>query len=320
MKELKWALMSTARINRSLILPFRMSKRNSILAVASRNIEKAQSFAKEWSIPRAYGSYDSLLADPEIDVVYIPLPNTMHAEWAIKALEAGKHVLCEKPLAMNVQEVDQMTEASQKAGKILMEAFMFRFHKRTLQVKSMIDDGAIGDVHHVNGAFSITLNRPGNFRWDSKFGGGCLWDVGCYPLNFTRYLLGTEPIKIHGSQIQSPSGIDESFAAQMIFPNDIIAQFDASYRSQFRMHMEIIGKKGSIYLPMAFKPDRRSYIILTQGNDVQHIAVDGNLIYLDEIEHMADRILSDVPAIVSLEDSRANTECITALYRSAINR
>lgn len=317
MKALNWGLLGTARINRSIIPPLRLSVRNNLVAVASRTQERAQSYANEWHIPTAYGSYEALLADPKIDVVYIPLPNLMHAEWAIKAAEAGKHVLCEKPLALTVAEVDQMTEAAERAGKVLMEAFMYRFHARTLRVKAMINEGVLGEIHHIKGAFTFALNRPKDVRWNVELGGGSLWDVGCYPLNFTRYMLDAEPEEVYAHQVLGPSGIDESITAQMHFHHGITAQFDSGFRSQFRMQMEIVGSHGSIYLPMAFKPGMRSYIHLYTGNELQKIAVDGNLLYLDEVEEMADRILDNKEPLLPLEDSRGNIRAITAIYDSA---
>ena len=314
---LNWGIIGTARINRSLIPPLRLSMRNKLLGVASRDAEKARAYAAERGIPKSYGSYEALLADDDIDVVYIPLPNRLHAEWAIKAAQAGKHVLCEKPLALTVEEVDKMTLAAQDAGTILMEAFMYRFHARTLKVKSLVEEGAIGDIHHVKGGFTFALNREGDVRWDSQLGGGSLWDVGCYPLNFARYIIGQEPAKVFGQSVKSATGIDVSFTAQLHFPNNITAQFDSGFRSQFRMFTEVTGNEGAIYLPMAFKPGHRSYIHLTRGNDTTRIAVDGNLLYLDEVEEMADSILERRQPALSLQDSRGNIGTIQALYQSA---
>lgn len=317
MKTLNWGILGTARINRSIIPPLRLSVRNNLVAVASRTQERAQAYADEWHIPAAFGSYEALLKDPGIDVVYIPLPNTMHAEWAIKAAEAGKHVLCEKPIALTVAEVDRMAEAADRAGTVLMEAFMYRFHARTLRVKNMIDEGVLGEIHHVKGAFTFALNRPKDVRWNAALGGGSLWDVGCYPLNFTRYMLDAEPEEVYAHQVLGPSGIDESITAQLHFADGITAQFDSGFRSQFRMYMEIVGNQGSIYLPMAFKPGIRSYIHLSLGNELQKIAVDGNLLYLDEVEEIASRILDKKKALLPLEDSRGNIKAITALYDAA---
>ena len=320
MSSLKWGLLGTARINRSIIPPLRLSTRNDLVAVASRSIEQAKNYAAHWSIPRAMESYEALISDPAIDVIYIPLPNTLHAEWAIKAANSGKHVLCEKPLAISVEEVDAMIDAAQAAGTVLIEAFMYRFHARTLRVKEMIDAGEIGDLHHVKGAFTFPLNRPKDIRWDPSLGGGSLWDVGCYPLSFTRFVLGREPEEVFGWQFTGDSGIDESFTAQLHFSDNVTAQFDCGFRSQFRMEMEVTGSKGSIRLPMAFKPGQRSHLYHMKGNNVERIAVDGNTLYLDEVEEVASCVFEQRTSILPLADSRANIACIQALYESANTR
>lgn len=314
---LNWGILGTARINRSLIPPLRLSFRNQLLAVASRDAEKAAAYAAERDIPKSYGSYEALLADDDIDVVYIPLPNKLHATWAIKAAQAGKHVLCEKPLALTVEEVDQMQRAAADAGTILMEAFMYRFHNRTLRVKAMVDEGLIGELHHIKGGFTFALNREGDVRWDNALGGGSLWDVGCYPLNFARFITGAEPEKVFGHQVSGPSGVDVSFDAHLQFPGDITAQFDAGFRTQFRMFAEVSGSTGSIYLPMAFKPGLRSYIHLTRGNSTERMAIDGNMLYLDEVEEMASSVLEKRQPSLSLGESRGNIAAIQALYTSA---
>ena len=317
MSVLKWGLLGTARINRSLIPPLRLSTNNEAAAVASRSLENARSYAGEWNIPTYYGSYEELLSASDIDVIYIPLPNTLHAEWAIKAAQAGKHVLCEKPLALTTEQVDAMEEAARTAGTLLIEAFMYRFHARTLHIKQMIDAGELGEVHHVKGAFTFPLSRPKDVRWDAALGGGSLWDVGCYPLNFTRYVLGREPLSVYGCQTQTASGIDQSFTAQLHFSDDATAQFDCGFRSQFRMHVEVTGSKGSIHVPMAFKPGPRSYIYMSKGNNMERIAIDGKMLYLDEVEEMSSCVRENRQPILPISDSRANVACIQALYESA---
>lgn len=320
MKILNWGLLGTARINRSIIPPLRLSTRNRLHAVASRNLDRAQEYAAAWSIPNVHGGYDAMLDDPDIDVIYIPLPNTLHAEWAIKAAEAGKHVLCEKPLALTVEEVDAMAAAAGKAGTVLIEAFMYRFHARTLNVKQMVDEGAIGELHQVKGGFTFPLDRPKDVRWDDSLGGGSLWDVGCYPLNFSRYLIGSEPVEVYGHQVTGASGVDVGFTAQLRFPGDVMAQFDSGFRTQLRMYVEIAGSEGSIYVPTAFKPGPHSIIQLTRGNNVEHIGVDGNLLYLDEVEAMYSAVVDGEAPAVPLSDSRANVHAIQQLYASARSR
>src|SRR5215510_1697063 len=170
-KVLNWGLLSTANINRALITPLRASKRNRLLAVGSRTQESADKYAREWKISRAHGSYEALLADPEIDVIYNPLPNHLHAEWTIKAVEAGKHVLCEKPLALNVDEVDAIQAAARKHGRVVMEAFMYRHHPQTLKVQELVKSGSIGTLKLIRGSFSFSLTREKDVRLDPAMGG-----------------------------------------------------------------------------------------------------------------------------------------------------
>ncbi len=319
MSILNWGLLGTARINRSIIPPLRLSPRNTLRGVASRDLARAQKYADEWQIPQAYGSYEAMLDDPDIDVVYIPLPNRLHAEWVIAAAQAGKHVLCEKPLALSVEEIDAMSDAARAAGVVVAEAFMYRHHMRTLQLKKLVDKGAIGEVHTIRGAFTFPLNRPDDVRWNPELGGGSLWDVGCYPLSFARFMLGSEPEEVIGRQVLGDSGVDVSFAALLRFPGDVLVQFDSGFRTQFRMEMEIAGSDGRLFVPMAFKPERQSHIYLTNGNDELRIQVDGNLLYLDEIEDLTDAVIEGKAPRVSIEESRGNVAAIRALYASALN-
>ena len=190
---LQWGLLPTARINQALIPPLRASQRNQLAAVASRTQQSADKYAREQKIPRAHGSYEALLTDPEIDVIYNSLPNHLHAEWTIKAVEAGKHVLCEKPLALSVEEVDAIQEAARKHGRVVAEAFMYRHHPQTLKVQELVKNGSIGDLKLVRGSFSYVLSRDGDVRLDPGMGGGSIWDVGCYPISYARSVIGEEP-------------------------------------------------------------------------------------------------------------------------------
>lgn len=317
---LRWGLLSTARINRALIPPLRASKRNTLSAVASRSLEKAQLYAREHKIPRALGSYEALLEDPEIDVIYISLPNHLHTKWAIRAVQAGKHVLCEKPLALTTIEVDAMTEAATDAGKIIAEAFMYRHHPQMLKIQEMVASGKIGPVRLVKGAFSFNLTRTQDVRLDPAMGGGSLWDVGCYPLSFARTILNAEPEEVLGWQTTGPSGIDELFVAQLRFPNQIYVQFDSSFRLPFRAYMEIIGENGSIYVPTPFKPGKAENIRFNRADGFSvSLRMPGSPLYRGEVDDMADAILLGKAPRISLADSRGNVAAIRALYESARN-
>src|SRR6185436_3063178 len=243
-----------AHINRALITPLRASKRNHLLAVASRTQESADRYAREWKIPRAHGSYEALLADPEIDVIYNPLPNHLHAEWTIKSVEAGKHVLCEKPLALNEDEVDAIRAAARKHGRVVAEAFMYRHHPQTLKVQEMVKSGSLGTLKLIRGSFSYVLSGEGNVRLKPEWGGGSIWDVGCYPISYTRTVVGEAPLEVFGWQVTGQTGIDETFVGQMRFDKDVLAQFDSSFAIPFHVFLEIIGSEGTLNIPNPFKP------------------------------------------------------------------
>ena len=314
---LRWGLLGTARINRMVIPPLRVSPGNRLLAVASREPARAAAYAKEWGIERAHGSYEALLADPEVDAVYIPLPNHLHAEWAIRAARAGKHVLCEKPLALSVADVDAMGAAAHEAGVAFAEAFMYRHHPQTLKVKALVDGGAVGRVRFVRGTFSFPLTRADDVRLRPEWGGGCLWDVGCYPLSFTRFLLGEEPVEVTGAQVLGPTGIDETFAGQLVFPGGILAQVDAGFRAPFRAELEVAGEEGTIRVRHPWKPAPDLPILLTRGDEPEAIAVAETDRYLLEIEDMESCVRTRREPRVSLAESRGNVATIVALLRSA---
>jgi D-xylose 1-dehydrogenase (NADP+, D-xylono-1,5-lactone-forming) len=316
-KILNWGLLSTARINRALIKPLRASKRTRLLAVASRGISSAESYAREWAIPRAHGSYEALLADPEIDVIYNSLPNHLHAEWTIKALQAGKHVLCEKPLALSLDEVDAMIRTSQESGNVLAEAFMYRHHPQTLKVKELVDGGALGKLQLIKGAFTFTLDREGNYRNYKEMGGGSIWDVGCYPISYARMLAGEEPVEVSGWQVEGAGGSDESFIGQMRFDGGIHAQFDSGFKSPSRAHIEIVGTEAVLDIPNPFKPGGKSDMVLRHGDGAETIKIKGQELYLGEVEDMCDAVLTGKPSRIPLSDSRGNIAAILGLLESA---
>ncbi|GAB4445856.1 MAG: Gfo/Idh/MocA family oxidoreductase [Anaerolineales bacterium] len=316
-KVLNWGLLSTARINRALIPPLQVSRRNKLLAVASRSQATADAYAKEKKIPRAYGSYEALLADPEIDVIYNPLPNHLHAEWTIKAVQAGKHVLCEKPLALSVEEVDAIREAARKHGCVVAEAFMYRHHPQTLKVQEIVQSGSLGTLKLIHGSFTFVLTREGDVRLKPEWGGGSIWDVGCYPISYARAVAGGEPLEVFGWQVTGPTGIDETFVGQMRFGNGVVAQFDSSFVIPFHAFMEIVGSEGTLNIPHPFKPGIAEKIYLTRGERIETITIKGAELYSGEVEDMADAILLGRTPRVTLEDSRANVAVISAFLESA---
>ncbi len=317
---LRWGLLGTARINRALIPPLRRARRSRLAAVASRSQKRAEAYAREWGIPKAHGSYEALLADPEIEVIYNSLPNSLHAEWTIKACQAGKHVLCEKPLAMTVEEVEAIEASARQAGVVVAEAFMYRHHAQTKKVIEIVAGGQLGELRLVRGSFTFLLEDPQNIRLAPDLGGGSIWDVGCYPISYARTVIGSEPVEVTGWQLSGPSGVDIFFTGQMLFPREIAAQFDSGFSAPGRARMEIIGREGSLAILNPFKPGRRENLILRSRNQEEKIKVRGGDLYLDEVEDMEQAILDGKPPLISLADSRANVATITALLQSARER
>lgn len=316
-KILNWGLLSTARINRSVIPPLRSSKRNHLLAVASRSKESAEAYARKWNIPRAHASYEALLADPEIDVIYNSLPNHLHAEWTIKAVEAGKHVLCEKPISLNVADVDAIAAAAQKHGRTVAEAFMYRHHAVTLKALELAQNGTLGDMKLMRGSFTYEMKYEGNIRANPDIGGGSIWDVGCYPISYMRTIFGAEPVEVFGWQLIGPTGIDDTFVGQLRFGGDVFGQFDSSFVMPFHVYMEFVGSKGTLIVPNPYKPTLSEKIFLVREGKTETIKVKGQELYLGEVEDMADAILLGKTSRVTLEDSRANVAVIRALLESA---
>jgi predicted dehydrogenase len=319
-RPLRWGLLGTARINRSLIPALRASPRSELAAVASRDPAKAAAYAREWGIPRTFGRYEDMLADGEIDVVYIPLPNGLHAEWTIRAARAGKHVLCEKPLAISLEEVDQVAAAAREAKVMVAEGLMYRHQALTREVKALVDRGTLGELRFVRGSFTFPATRENDVRLVPTLGGGCLWDLGVYPIGYARFVLGAEPVEALGWQTAGPSGVDVAFAAQLRFPSDVLMQCDTGFRAALRHDMEIVGSDASLLVPNPFKPGPSEPLHLLHGGERQTITVAGSEaehLYVGEVEDLTDAVMLGRPPAVSLADSRATVAAILALLSSA---
>lgn len=314
---INWGFLSTARINQALIPPINLSPRNRLLGVASRDQVKAHDYAKTNHIPRYYDNYVSLLNDPEVDVVYISLPNHLHSEWTIKAANAGKHVLCEKPLAQNIAEIDAIIDASKKNNVVVSEAFMYRHHPQTKKVLELIENGVIGDLLYIRGSFSFFLDKINDFRLSSETGGGSIWDIGCYPINYARTIAKSNVKEVFGWQNKGSEDVDLLFCGQIKFSNGVIAQFDSSFRSPLKSKIEICGTEGYIDIPDPYKPYYNSKIILNRDDYSKVFNIAGEMLYLGEIEDFADAILIEKPPLISLYDSRENTRTINALITSS---
>jgi xylose dehydrogenase (NAD/NADP) len=319
MHTVRWGLLSTAKINRRLMPAIRASKRGELVAVASRNLEKAQTYASHWEIPHAFGNYEAMLKSGAIDAVYISLPNHLHAEWSIRALQAGIHVLCEKPLALSVQEVDEMAAASVLAERVLAEAFMYRHHPQTLLVGEWVQSGRLGDIALVRATFNFKITSRDDIRLIPQYGGGSLWDVGVYPISFAQYIYTGPPEWVSGTQWVGDSGVDETFAGILEYSNGRMAQFGSCIRSPFHTFAEVIGTKGRLWLDAPFVgiQSGQSICFHTDDGRTEQIAVPDKELYLGEVEDMHAAILDGKPNYLSLQESRDHIRTVVALYASA---
>lgn len=317
MSRLRWGLLSTARINRLLIPAIRAGARSELTTVASRALDRARAYANEWNIPRAVGSYDALLADPEIDVIYNPLPNSLHVDWTVKALDAGKHVLCEKPLALTVEDVDRIAAAAGRSGKVAAEAFMYRHQPLTHAAEAIVKSGRLGRIRGYKGAFTFPLTREADVRLDPALGGGSLWDVGCYPLSYSNLLAGDAPVEVFGWQQLSPTNVDLEFSAMMRYADGAVGQFDSGFIGPFRAEMEVIGTDATLRIDRPFRTDERSRLRLTIGDDVETLPHEPAPPFAGEIADVEASALDGKPPRVSLAESRRTVRTILALYRSA---
>jgi predicted dehydrogenase len=320
MERLRWGTLSTANIGRAAVNPAIQASRNGVLlAVASRDGKRAETFGEQWGIPTRYGGYDALLQDERIDAVYNPLPNSLHLEWTIRAAEAGKHVLCEKPLGLGEAECREMAAAAKANGVELLEAFMYRFHPRTEQVLGMVRDGVVGDLRTIRSAFTFRLSRPDNIRLDPDLGGGALMDVGCYCVNVSRTMAGTEPVEVQAQAIWAPSGVDEQLAGVLRFENGVLAVFDCALSMERAEFYEVAGTDGFLRVPSAYLPGKGTAPILehrARGEIVEH-SVPGADEYQLMVEHFADCVLHGGPLRYTAEEAALNMRVMESLYRSA---
>lgn len=320
-KTLTWGLLSTARINRRLIAPIKKSKRSELVGVASRTQKTAQEFGSKWNIPRIFSSYEAMLESPNMNAIYIPLPNNMHHEWVLKAAQAGKHILCEKPLALTTQEVKEMATAATENNIVLLEAFAYRMHPQLQRVKETIKRGVIGNVKLIRSKFSFSLREANNIRLKKALGGGSLWDVGCYPVSFAQAIVEANPVEVFAWQTLGGDGVDTTLTGQLRFANGIMAQIDCSFEVPYRVGAEIVGDEGVLYLPNPFQPDldgRKNGFIHITPNDKQTTIKSKNMDpYLAEVQAIEDAVFNHKSTPYSLTESLGNVATIKALYKSA---
>ena len=311
----RYGFLTTARINDALLEGIRRTPLAEVVAVASRDRGRAETYAAERGIARAHGGYEDLLADPDVDVVYIALPNALHVEWTIRALEAGKHVLCEKPLSTDPAEAARAFDAADRAERLLMEGFMYRHQPQVKKLKELVEAGAIGELKLVRAQFSFTLTRIEDVRWLRDLGGGSLLDVGCYCVNLLRHVAG-EPEVVFGTRVLAEAGVDLRFAAAMAFPGGVLGHFDCGFDVPLRHEAEIVGSAGALMLAPAFSVDE-GVLELRRGDTVERVDVPPTHRYALQVENFSRAVLGEEPPLLDAAESIAQAGVLGALLRSA---
>ncbi len=315
--KVRWGILGCARITRRGLIPgIRASKHGALEALASRNAATVKEWAAEFGIPKAYASYEEILADPAVDAVYIPLPNELHRPWVFAAADAGKHILCEKPLALNASEAREIVDHCRSKGVVLMEAFMWRHQVRTRSLRRLVSEGAIGDLRIIRSSFSFAMEGD-DWRLDPARGGGALWDVGCYGLSTARLFAGAEPIAHQAVARFGSTGVDLSMTAVLKFPNGVLAEFDCSFEQPYRCSYILIGSKGAIEVPDAYLPPARPTARLRTGESAQDLVFDGHNQYAEMVDAFARSIDNKGVLVDSAEDGLAQMVALDAILAAA---
>lgn len=314
MEPVRWGILSTARINAAVIPPLRDSPESEVVAVASRTQERADTYARQWRIPRVYGSYEALLEDPDIEAIYISLPNGPHIDWSIRCLEAGKHVLCEKPLTRSPDEVERAFDAADRAGLLLMEAFMYRHHPQTARLVELVRAGAVGDLRQIRASFSFQIEGA-NVRLEPALAGGALMDVGCYCVNGSRLLAG-EAESASAHQVLGPSGVDLRLTGTLVFPGGVHAQLDCAFDLPLRQSLEVFGSEGSLRVTWPWNV-RAPGILVQRGDAVEHVVVAAVDTYRLQSDNFSRAIRGADEPLLGRADALGQARTIDSLYRSA---
>ena len=319
MTKLRWGVVGAAKIADAILNGARGSRYNEVVGVAARDSNRAAQWASERGVPRVFESYSSLVASDEIDAVYIPLTNNLHMEWTVRAAERGKHVLCEKPFAMNASEVDRMIAAADRHHVKLMEAFMYRFHPQMPKAKRLVAEGLIGRVKFIRAAFDYQSKRPPtDLRWHKELGGGALLDVGSYCVNGALFFAESPPRAVTGSGTFTKDDVDESFAGLIEFQDDVRATFTCSFRAGYNTRLEIQGTTGMLTLLSPWRTTENPMTIVYSHDEREEVlsapAVNH---YREMLDHFADCVANDTPVAVSPQSSRTGMAVIDALFKSA---
>jgi D-xylose 1-dehydrogenase (NADP+, D-xylono-1,5-lactone-forming) len=314
---LRLGILSTARINGAAVLgPARESDRVEVVAVASRHAERARAYALEHGIPRAHGSYEALVADDAVDAVYISAPNSLHVEWSVRALEAGKHVLCEKSFAAAEADAGRAFDAADAADRVLMEAFSWRHHPQVDLLLGLVEDGAIGELRLVRGSFSFTLTSLGDVRMRPELGGGALLDVGCYCVHGARQVAG-EPESVEADAVFAATGVDVRITGTMRFPGDVLAVFDAAFDLPRRAALEVVGSEGAITLTDPWIAREPAVLLQRAGADVERIEVEPADRFAVQLEHFRSVVAREAEPLLGRDDAVGQARALEALLRSA---
>jgi D-xylose 1-dehydrogenase (NADP+, D-xylono-1,5-lactone-forming) len=320
MKKVRWGILSSASIAKKALIPAFERANNAVVTAIASCSGKAEEAAAQFNIEKSYSSYEEMLQDPDIDAVYIPLPNHLHKKWTLEAAKHGKHILCEKPASLTAEETKEMVEFCREKNVKFMEAFMYQFHPQHERVREIIKSGEIGEVKFMRSSFSFFLAQPeGSIKMDPNKGGGSLYDVGCYGIHSIRSILGTEPVEVHvHANVDSDYRVDTSAFGHMKMENGVHAQFDCSFDMVFRQEYEVIGTQGQIKVPRAFRPDNYGGegLVIVQKEGVtreEKIVAD---IYREEVEHISQVILEDGEPAYTGENTIQNMRVIEACYQS----
>jgi predicted dehydrogenase len=312
----RWGILSTAGINAALLEGAREADGVEVVAVASRDRETAERYARAHGIERAHGGYDALLADPAVEVVYVSLPNSLHLEWTSRALAAGKHVLCEKPLGRRASAVEQAFELAERHGLLLMEGFMFRHNPQTRRLAELVAGGAIGRLRMIAAAFRIDVDDPANVRLRAALDGGALMDVGCYCVSAARLLAG-EPERVTAEQVPGGDGVDIAFAATMHFPGDVLAHFDGALASAPGDWLEVVGDGGSLQLADPWFCRTPVIELRREGDAPQRIETERVNSYRLEVENLSAAVRGEAEPLLDRADAVGQARAIEALYEAA---
>lgn len=322
MSTVRWGILGTSRHAANSVIPaITESASGQVGAVASRDAGRAKQFADSRGIPASHGSYEALLEDPQVDVIYIPLPNHLHKPWTLRALEAGKHVLCEKPIGLTATDAEEMVAAAESAGRKLAEAFQWRHHPQGQRLRKMVQDGVIGELRLIEGGFSFMLARGNDVRWQPEMGGGALYDVGCYPISLARFVMGAEPVTVTAQAQWSESGVDELLVATLAFPGGVLAHINCSFVLPLRRTYSVSGTEGTLAVHHAYNPKRDTRAeVLCYDPDMKlkdTVQLERVNSYTLMIEDFNQAVLEDRAPLFPAGDAIGNMRALEAVRKAA---